>query len=283
MMNILITGANGQLGSELRTMSKIYPNYTYFFTDYKELDICKKESVEEFMALHSIDLIINCAAYTAVDLAEDNPIDSDKINHMGIANLGEVAEETGAGLIHFSTDYVFDGTSHKPYTEEDPTSAKSIYGITKLAGERVLLAKCSNSMVIRTSWLYSSIGNNFVKAVIGKLSKDKKMNVIFDQIGTPTYARDLAAMVFTIIEKGITPGVFHFSNEGVCSWYDFAKMIQYFAGIEGYITPITSDKFPSKAARPHFSVLDKSKIKETYEVEIPFWLDSLEDCIKQIK
>lgn len=282
MKNILVTGAGGQLGSELRALAKDSSTHHFLFTDFETLDIRDKEKVAEFITDNSINLIINCAAYTAVDLAEENPVDCDKLNHAAVADLAELAEQNRAGLIHFSTDYVFDGTNHKPYTENDPTSAKSTYGITKLASERVVLAKCSKAMVIRTSWLYSSYGNNFVKTVLKVLGTEGTMRVVADQVGTPTLASDLAKAVITILNKGIVPGIYHYSNEGACSWYDFAKMVQRFAKIEGTISPISSDEYPVKAARPHYSVLNKSKIKETFGIEIPFWVDSLELCLEKI-
>lgn len=282
MMNILITGANGQLGSEFKHLSTNYPKYHFFFTDSENLDICNEEQIEEFISSHKISFIINCAAYTAVDKAEDNAVDCDKVNHAGVSILAKVAEKYEAGIIHFSTDYVFDGSKNTPYTEEDPTSARAIYGITKLASERIVMAKCSKAIVIRTSWLYSTYGHNFVKTVLKQLDVRGSMGVVFDQVGTPTYARDLARTVLKILEGDLIPGLYHYSNEGLCSWFDFAKMVQRLAKKEGEIYPIHSEEYPSKAPRPAYSVLDKTKIKKTYNIKIPYWVDSLEECIRKI-
>lgn len=281
-MNILITGADGQLGAEFRDLSKHYSTYNFLFTNHHDLDICNEGAVKDFLVGNSVNFIINCAAYTAVDKAEDDAVDCDKINHAGIANLALAASNAEAKLIHFSTDYVFDGTKCLPYTEEDHTSARTIYGITKLAGERVALAKCKETMIIRTSWLYSSFKHNFVKTVMNCLTNKGQMNVVCDQLGTPTYARDLAQFVLDQVHKEIVPGVYHYSNEGTCSWFDFAKMIQRFANLPGSIQPILTSEYPTLAKRPAYSVLDKSKIKETYNISIPYWVDSLEECINKI-
>ena len=282
-MNILVTGAGGQLGCEFRYLAEGYPGYNLMFKNSQELDITNAEQVDILLTEHNFDCIINCAAYTAVDKAEDEAVACDKVNHAGVAILANAAQTIGARLIHFSTDYVFDGTKGTPYTEEDPTSARVIYGITKLASERVTLAKCKQTMVIRTSWLYSSFGHNFVKTVFKHLSGSGKMRVVYDQVGTPTYARDLARFVLDSLQKGFIPGLYHYSNEGVCSWYDFAKMIQRIAGLEGHVSPILTEEYPTRAIRPFYSVLDKTKIKETYHVEIPYWVDSLEECIADIQ
>jgi len=282
-MNILITGANGQLGSEFRELSPLYSSYNFFFAGCDSLNICEVEAVREYISAHNIDFIINCAAYTAVDAAEENPVDCDKVNHTAVSNLAKVADEYDAGLIHFSTDYVFDGSKNTPYTEEDPTSARAIYGITKLASERVALAKCNKAMVIRTSWVYSFYGHNFVKTVLKQLQLRGSMGVVYDQIGTPTYAKDLAKFVLNALSTDFIPGLYHYSNEGVCSWFDFAKMVQRFAGLKGEIYPIHSDQYPAKAPRPAYSVLDKTKVKDTYNIKIPYWVDSLEECIQRIQ
>jgi len=279
-MNILITGANGQLGNEIRILSAQYAGYTYFFTDIDELDICDKVSVRKYIDDNGIDLVVNCAAYTAVDKAEDDAEMSDHLNHLAPGYLAEAIQRRGGAMIQVSTDYVFDGTNYRPYTEEDPTCPASVYGSTKLNGEKVVMASCNQAMIIRTAWLYSTFGNNFVKTMI-RLGKERdSLGVIFDQVGTPTYAADLAQVIFTAIEKGVVPGVYHFSNEGVISWYDFTKAIHRIAGItDCKINPIHTTDYPAKAPRPHYSVLDKTKIKDTFGIEIPYWEDSLAECI----
>lgn len=283
MKNILITGANGQLGNEMRLLAGENEGYNYFFTDVAELDICDERAVMDFVACHQIDIIVNCAAYTAVDKAEDNQDLCNRLNAVAPGFLAKAVATRNGYLVQVSTDYVFDGTAHIPYKEDQPTCPNSVYGITKLAGEQEALKYCSNTMVIRTAWLYSTFGNNFVKTMI-RLGKEKEsLGVIFDQIGTPTYARDLAAVIFTAINKGIVPGIYHFSNEGVCSWYDFTKAIHRLAGITTcHVKPLHTEDYPTKAVRPHYSVLDKTKIKETYGVEVPYWMDSLTECIEKL-
>lgn len=282
-MNILITGANGQLGNEMRVLSAEHPVHTYFFTDVEELDICNAEGVKTFVKDNHIDIIVNCAAYTAVDKAEDNAEFCDKLNHMAPGYLAEAAEAYGAGLIQISTDYVFDGTAHIPYTEDAPTCPNSVYGRTKLSGEQEVMSRCTRAMIIRTAWLYSTFGNNFVKTMLRLGRERESLGVVFDQIGTPTYAADLAQAIFAAIEQGIKPGVYHFSNEGVCSWYDFTLAIHRLAGITTCkVSPLHTDEYPAKAPRPHYSVLDKTKIKQTYNIEIPHWEKSLETCVKQL-
>lgn len=283
MKTILITGANGQLGNEMRLLAGRYPAYRYLFTDVAELDICDAEAVKAYVAEQEVDLIVNCAAYTAVDKAEDDEALADRLNHLAPGYLAEAVAARGGGLIQISTDYVFDGTSYVPYREDMLTCPDSVYGRTKLAGEEAAMSHCKNVMVIRTAWLYSTFGNNFVKTMI-RLGREKdSLGVIFDQIGTPTYARDLAQVIFVAIEKGIVPGVYHFSNEGVCSWYDFTQAIHRLAGIAGCsLRPLHTEEYPTRAKRPHYSVLDKTKLKETYGIEIPYWTDSLEECIKKL-
>ena len=284
MKNILITGANGQLGNEMRVLSAENPEYTYFFTDVAELDICNEQAVLDFVKANNIHVIVNCAAYTAVDNAEDNVELCTKLNADAVGYLAKAAEANGAEFIQISTDYVFDGTAHIPYQETEPTCPNSVYGKTKLAGEQNALSLCSRSMVIRTAWLYSTFGNNFVKTMI-RLGKERdSLGVIFDQVGTPTYARDLARAIFAAIRQGVVPGVYHFSNEGVCSWYDFTKAIHRLAGITTCsVKPLHTSEYPTKAKRPHYSVLDKTKIKETYHIEIPYWMDSLQSCIAELE
>ena len=284
MKNVLITGANGQLGNEMRILSAENSEYTYFFTDVAELDICNEQAVSDFVKANDINVIVNCAAYTAVDNAEDNVELCTKLNADAVGYLAKAAEGNGAEFIQISTDYVFDGTAHIPYQETEQTCPNSVYGKTKLAGEQNALSLCSCSMVIRTAWLYSTFGNNFVKTMI-RLGKERdSLGVIFDQIGTPTYARDLARAIFAAIRQGVVPGVYHFSNEGVCSWYDFTKAIHRLAGITTCsVKPLHTSEYPTKAKRPHYSVLDKTKIKETYHIEIPYWMDSLQSCIAELE
>lgn len=283
MKNILITGANGQLGNEMRVLSEENKEYTYFFTDVAELDICNEQAVMDFVKANDIHVIVNCAAYTAVDKAEENIEFCTKLNADAVGYLAKAAEASQAEFIQISTDYVFDGTAHTPYRETEPTCPNSVYGSTKLAGEQNALTLCSRSMVIRTAWLYSTFGNNFVKTMI-RLGKERDtLGVIFDQIGTPTYARDLARAIYAAIRQGVTPGVYHFSNEGVCSWYDFTKTIHRLAGIKDCkVNPLHTEEYPTPAKRPHYSVLDKTKIKATYGIEIPYWEDSLGNCISQM-
>ena len=284
MKNILITGANGQLGNEMRALSVEHPEYTYFFTDVEELNICNEQAVMDYVEDHQIHVVVNCAAYTAVDNAEDNVEFCTKLNADAVGYLAKAAEANRAEFIQISTDYVFDGTAHIPYQETEPTCPNSVYGRTKLEGEQNALLFCTRSMVIRTAWLYSTFGNNFVKTMI-RLGKERdSLGVIFDQIGTPTYARDLARAIFAAISQGVVPGVYHFSNEGVCSWYDFTKAIHRLAGITACkVKPLHTEEYPTKAKRPHYSVLDKTKIKETYHIEIPYWMDSLQGCITELE
>lgn len=282
-MNILITGANGQLGNEMQVLSKDNAHHTYFFTDVQELDICDEQAVHLFVSGNRIDVIVNCAAYTAVDKAEDNPELCDKLNHLAPGYLASAAEACGAALIQVSTDYVFDGTAHIPYTEDVAPCPNSVYGSTKLAGEEAVMKNCSRAMIIRTAWLYSIYGNNFVKTMLRLGRERETLGVVFDQIGSPTYAKDLAVAIFAAINQGIVPGVYHFSDEGVCSWYDFTLAIHRLAGITTCkVSPLHTDEFPAKAPRPHYSVLDKTKIKKTFGIEIPHWETSLRDCVSQL-
>lgn len=284
MKNVLVTGANGQLGNEMRLQAEENKAFNYFFTDVTELDICDEQAVMRYVTEHQIDVIVNCAAYTAVDKAEDNVELCDRLNHLAPGYLAKAVQSRGGCLVQISTDYVFDGTAHVPYGEEQSTSPNSVYGTTKLAGEQEAMKYCPDTMVIRTAWLYSTFGNNFVKTML-RLGREKDtLGVIFDQIGTPTYARDLAAVIYVALNKGIVPGIYHFSNEGVCSWYDFTKMIHKLAGIGTCkVRPLHTEDYPTRATRPHYSVLDKTKIKRVYEVEIPYWVDSLKDCISRLE
>lgn len=282
-MNILITGCNGQLGNEMQLLEAKNPQHTYFNTDVEELDITDRETVCAFVEHNQIDGIVNCAAYTAVDKAEDNQELCDMLNHVAPGYLAEAIERRGGWLIQISTDYVFDGTNHTPYVETDPVCPNSVYGRTKLAGEEAAQRDCSRTMIIRTAWLYSTFGNNFVKTMIRLGNERPQLGVIFDQIGTPTYARDLAVCIMTAINQGVKPGVYHFSNEGVISWYDFTKAIHRLAGITTCtVRPLHTSEYPTPAARPHYSVLDKTKIKQAYGIEIPYWEESLAECVKQL-
>ena len=281
MKNILITGANGQLGSEIRVASAQFPQFRFFFTDVTELDICNREAVHAYMAENHMDGIVNCAAYTAVDKAEDDAETCYRINRDAVKNLAEAAREYKLDIIHVSTDYVFDGKSYLPYTEVMQVNPSSVYGKSKLEGERILMEICPEAVIVRTSWLYSSFGNNFVKTML-RLGQERDMlNVIFDQVGTPTYAADLAVALLSILAAGKpAAGIYHYSNEGVCSWYDFTRSIHQLAGISCDLVPIESKEYPVRTPRPHFSVLNKAKIKQTYGIEIPHWEDSLEKCIR---
>ena len=283
-MKILITGCNGQLGNEMQLLEKENPQHTYYNTDVAELDITDQQAIERFVDEHAIDGIVNCAAYTAVDKAEANETLCQLLNAEAPAYLAHAVGRRGGWMIQISTDYVFDGTKHTPYVEDDDTCPNSVYGRTKLVGEINVQKLCERSMIIRTAWLYSTFGNNFVKTMI-RLGREKpELGVIFDQIGTPTYARDLARVIMTAIQQGIRPGIYHFSNEGVTSWYDFTKAIHRLAGITTCrVRPLHTPEYPTPAARPHYSVLDKTKIKQTYGIDIPYWEESLADCIEHIE
>ena len=282
-MNILVTGCNGQLGNEIQLLEKENPQHCFFNTDVEELDITDQLAVEQFVAQNKIEGIINCAAYTAVDKAESNKELCTSLNTVAPAYLAAAIDKRNGWMIHISTDYVFDGTKHTPYVEDDTPCPNSVYGSTKLAGELGVRKFCKKSMIIRTAWLYSTFGNNFVKTMI-RLGKEKEqLGVIFDQIGTPTYARDLAVVIMTAINKGIQPDVYHFSNEGVISWYDFTKAIHRIAGINTcHVKPLHTTEYPTPASRPAYSVLDKTKLKNAYGIEIPYWEESLAECIKKL-
>lgn len=290
-MNILVTGCNGQLGNEMQLQAKGNPQHQYFFTDVVIpegsqallLDITNEAEVEAFVEENKIDCVVNCAAFTAVDQAESNEDFCNLLNNIAPGYLAKAVGKRGGSMVQISTDYVFDGTSHRPVTEDLPTCPNSVYGRTKLAGEESVKANCKDFFIIRTAWLYSTFGNNFVKTMM-RLGKEKpELGVIFDQVGTPTYARDLAVAIFTAINKGIVAGIYHFSNEGVISWYDFTKAIQRIAGITTcHVKPLHTAEYPTPAARPHYSVLDKTKIKQTYNIEIPYWEESLKECIETL-
>ena len=282
-MNILITGCTGQLGNEMQLLEKVHAEHTYFNTDVAELDITDQAAIEQFVNEHQIDGIVNCAAYTAVDKAEDNEALCQLLNAEAPAYLAHAIGQRGGWMIQISTDYVFDGTKHTPYVEDDDTCPNSVYGRTKLVGELNVQKLCERSMIIRTAWLYSTFGNNFVKTMIRLGNEKPELGVIFDQIGTPTYARDLAVCIMAAIEQGVKPGIYHFSNEGVISWYDFTKAIHRIAGITScHVRPLHTAEYPTPAARPHYSVLDKTKIKQAYGIEVPYWEESLAECVRQL-
>ena len=282
-MNILITGCNGQLGNEMQLLEKEDAANNYFNTDVAELDITNVEAIEQFLAANNIDGIVNCAAYTAVDKAEANEEFCTLLNAEAPGYLAHAIGKRGGWMIQISTDYVFDGTQHLPYQEDEDTCPNSVYGRTKLVGEFNVLKLCQQSMVIRTAWLYSTFGNNFVKTMIRLGNERPELGVIADQIGTPTYARDLARIIMTAISKGIQPGIYHFTNEGVASWYDFTKAIHRLADITTcHVRPLHTSEYPTAAQRPPYSVLDKTKIKQTYGIEIPYWEESLKECIDKL-
>jgi dTDP-4-dehydrorhamnose reductase len=288
-MRILITGAYGQLGNELKELSVNYPEWQFLFTDVDSLDITNEQEVDVFFRENRPEFVVNCAAYTAVDKAESDAETARKVNALAPEILAGAAKSQNAGFIHISTDYVFDGHSFLPYTENDPVKPSGIYGKTKQEGEERSLHINSKTIVIRTSWLYSSFGNNFVKTML-RLGQEREMlKVVFDQIGTPTFAGDLANAILHIIKlykdepKKYPPGIYHFSNEGVASWYDFAKAIFELAQLNCKVLPVLSEEFPTAAKRPNYSVLNKSKIKATFYLEIPYWKESLKFCINKLQ
>ncbi len=287
-MNILVTGANGQLGNEMQLVSKQSDDH-YLFTDvaegYTKLDITNLEEIRRMVKENHIEVIVNCAAYTNVDKAETDYDTADLLNNTAAGNLAEAMKEANGTLVHVSTDYVFQGDRNVPCKEDWETNPLGVYGKTKLAGERSIEATGCHAIIIRTAWLYSPFGKNFVKTMQNLTATKETLKVVFDQVGTPTYAGDLAAAIFHIIETRQLQktGVYHFSNEGVCSWYDFAKLICELSGNTCDIQPCYSEEFPSPVKRPHFSVLDKSKIKRTFGVKVPYWTDSLRVCINELK
>ena len=285
-MNILVTGANGQLGNEMRRLGAVSPN-NYIFTDVAELDITNAHAVMNAVKAASIDIIVNCAAYTNVDKAESDEATAELINATAVGNLARAMKEVGGTLFHVSTDYVFGCDGNTPRTEDMPLNPLGVYGRTKLHGEQAIADSGCKALIFRTAWLYSEFGNNFLKTMLRLTAEREQLNVVFDQVGTPTYAGDLALAIFSIIEAGVYPGnegIYHFSNEGVCSWYDFAVEIAATAGNANCrINPCHSSEFPSPVTRPPYSVLDKTKIKNTFDIDIPHWRESMEYCIKRIK
>lgn len=284
-MKILVTGANGQLGRELRNVLESEIPGQSIYTDVAELDLTDSKAVDLFFKQNEISHVVNCAAYTAVDRAEEEKLECASININAVKNLAIAADSVGAKIIHISTDYVFDGTAYRPYKESDKVNPISEYGTTKRKGETALLALAPESIIIRTSWLYSPHGNNFVKTMMRLGAEHSEIKVVCDQIGSPTYALDLAKAIYRVLlSHQWVEGIFHYSNEGVCSWYDFAKAIHRVAGIKGCnVCPIPTEEYPTAASRPFFSVLDKSRIKATYGADVPYWEDSLIDCINRIK
>lgn len=291
-MNILVTGANGQLGTELRNITAGSRN-RYIFSDVislpgvetVNLDITNIEAIRIICESERIDVIVNCAAYTNVDKAEDDTQMAMLINSTAAGNLARVAGERGATLIHISTDYVFNGRTAIPYKEDHPTAPLGVYGSTKLAGEKEIEKSGCRWIILRTAWLYSPYGRNFVKTMRQLTEERDSLKVVFDQVGTPTYALDLASLIATIIDRGMLDrtGIYHFSNEGAVSWYDFAKAICELCGNTCDIKPCHTGEYPTKAVRPHFSVFDKTKVKETFGISIPYWKDSLKDCIDRLQ
>ncbi len=287
MSKILITGSKGQLGSELKALQQAYKQFSFVFTDVEELDITNAQALEEFVVAHQVAAIINCAAYTAVDAAEENQKLAFQLNAEAVEYLVQVATKHKLRLVHISTDYVFDGTASQPYEEQSIVSPIGIYGKTKRAGETHVLGCKAESLIIRTSWLYSSFGANFVKTML-RLGKEKEeLSVISDQVGTPTYARDLAKAILEMLsregridEKG---KIYHYSNEGVASWYDFAQAIMKIEQLDCKVAPIETKDYPTKATRPHYSVLNKKKIKADFGIEIPYWRDSLGECLLKLR
>ncbi len=285
-MNILVTGSQGQLGRELQELEKAYPNYTFFFTDIQELDITNEDQIGKFIKAHQIDTVINCAAYTAVDKAETDKQQAMLINATAVKYLAQVCGKSNTLLIHVSTDYVFEGKSFKPYTENDTASPKSTYGKTKLDGEIEVVFNAKRALIFRTSWLYSSYGNNFVKTIAEKAKTTKELKVVFDQIGTPTYAADLAKAILDIIPKiptKIRTEIYNYANEGVSSWYDLAKAIVDIKKLDCHVEPMLSKDYPTEAQRPFYSVLNKSRVKKDFGITIPYWRESLEKCLAKMQ
>ena len=282
---VLITGANGQLGNEMRLVLDGNDAFSPIFTDVQELDITSKEAIDAFFANHHIDYVVNCAAYTAVDNAEDNVELCSRLNADAVEYLAQAAKHHGAKMVQISTDYVFNGTNFRPYREDDETSPCSVYGSTKLDGEHRLLQCLPDAVIFRTAWLYSPFGKNFVKTMLNLGRTKETLSVIFDQVGTPTYAKDLAVAIMNVLTaEQWHSGVYHFSDEGAISWYDFTKAIHRISGITTCdVKPCTTAEYPTKAKRPHFSVLDKSKYKTTFNASIPYWEDSLRECINRIE
>ncbi len=284
-MNILVTGSKGQLGNELQKIAGTDRRHHWYFTDVEELNITQNDAVQGFFEIHEIEVCINCAAYTAVDKAEDEPVLADRINAVAVGVLADACKKNNALFIHISTDYVFDGENYKPYEESEPISAISSYGKSKARGEAILMGHGCHSVILRTSWLYAASGNNFVKTMM-RLGKERpELNVVADQIGTPTWAFDLAWAIVLIVDRykgDFVKEIYHFSNEGAISWYDFSKTIMELCMLDCKINPIPSSAYPVKTKRPFYSVLSKEKFKKNYQVQIPYWKDSLKKCLEEL-
>jgi len=283
---ILVTGANGQLGQSLHKISSSYSEYQFTFVQRNELDLSQTQSIAGYFESHHFDYIINCAAYTAVDKAEEENTLAEQINYLAVKQLAEIAKAQQTALIHISTDYVFDGTQYRPYVENDTVSPQSVYGASKLKGEQALQAVSPKGCIIRTSWVYSEFGKNFLKTMLMLGEQRDALNVIFDQVGTPTYATDLAQAIMQVVSQDSVSDtlkksleIYHFSNEGVCSWYDFSSAIFSLSGINCALSPIETKDYPTPAKRPHYSVLNKAKIKQDYALNIPYWRDSVQGCL----
>lgn len=286
-MNVLVTGANGQLGNHLRLLGE-NSQHRYFFTDVEELDIMRRDAVMNFILTNGINVVMNCAAYTNVDRAEDDEETAELVNSTSVRHLADAMKVSGGTLIHFSTDYVFGGNGYnRPCGEDAALNPTGAYGRTKMHGEQAIAEVGCHFILVRTGWLYSEFGTNFVRTMLRLMSERDRLNVVFDQVGTPTYAGDLARVVFDMVETDAyrgRDGIYHYSNEGVCSWYDFALEIARQSGIQGCkVMPCHSDEFPSKVCRPPYSVLDKTKIKQTFGIEIPHWTVSLAKCLENIR
>jgi dTDP-4-dehydrorhamnose reductase len=282
---ILVTGANGQLGKELQLLSLDFPSYSFLFVAKEGLNIADAAATEKYFAAQRIDFCINCAAYTAVDKAESEPENAFLVNGIAVATLAAVCKKNNSKLIHISTDYVFDGTATQPYKETDQTNPVSIYGQSKLQGEVLALENCPSTIIIRTAWVYSSFGNNFVKTMLRLMKERESINVVNDQLGCPTYAADLAAAIMQIIASGKSnenPGIYHYANAGITNWYEFAIAIKKLSGSACAVNPITTAAYPTAAKRPAYSVLDTSKITSTFQLAIPAWEDSLKSCLQLI-
>ncbi|KAF0236363.1 MAG: dTDP-4-dehydrorhamnose [Prolixibacteraceae bacterium] len=288
-MKILVTGAYGQLGNEINSLVAKYPDWQFLFTDIDSLDITSENDLEKWFQYNQPGFVINCAAYTAVDRAETDIETAEKVNALAPKLLGKYSKKADAKLVHISTDYVFDGEAFTPYSENAKVNPKSVYGEAKLQGELNCFKENPDTIIIRTSWLYSVFGNNFVKTMLRSGKERGQLNVVFDQVGTPTYAADLASAILEIISisaknpEKFVPGIYHYSNEGVASWFDFAKAVFEISGTNCNVNPVLSDQFPTAAKRPNYSVLNKSKVKNVFGITVPYWRDSLKICIERLK
>lgn len=285
MKKILVTGKNGQLGNAIQQLSTEHAGWQFTFVDHEDLDLSDNQAIESYFQNKQFDVIISCAAYTAVDKAESDAEVADKVNHLAVAKLAEIAKQTGTTLIQISTDYVFNGQNYRPYIETDPVEPKGVYGLTKLKGEQAMMAVNPRGCIIRTSWVYAEHGANFVKTMLRLGMERDSLNVIFDQVGSPTYAPDLAQTILTIIQQdkfAEQVEIYHYSNEGVCSWFDFATTIFELANIPCKVNPIETKDYPTPAKRPHYSLMNKAKIKQHFGIAIPYWKDSLSKCLEKL-